>query len=142
MWAGLWLILLLAGCAASPKPPLPRPFVFGEDTIAYTNELVWEYQFDDVTGETTHHPRSSPPTYSHHCFVVTKSAQQFFLHAHFDPGLPKVDEAGYRKLIRRVVGRDPARELPEEKKTVIPGYANLFAFSQEQEPLLKEECGG
>ena len=51
------------------------------------------------------------------------------------------DEATYRKLIRRVVSVDPARVLPESKKIVIPGYADMRAFSLAQEKLLKAECG-
>jgi len=48
----------------------------------------------------------------------------------------------YRRRVRVVVGRDPARDQPSEERTVIPGYPNLHAFSRDHESLLKEVCGG
>src|SRR5262245_44685462 len=136
-----WLIvltgLLLAGCATSPPYASgSRHFSFEQDTFAYANELVWEYHFDD-DGKWTHRSREPKPDYTHHCFVVARSAKQFFGNARFDPALPKADSATSRTLIRKVLSRSPRKALPDEKKIVIPGYANLRAFSQEQEALLK-----
>jgi hypothetical protein len=37
---------------------------------------------------------------------------------------------------------DPAHVLPDSKRVVIPGYADLRRFSEAQEQLLKSECGG
>ena len=139
----LLLALVLCGCAGARHPStFTRPFTFGQDTFAYANELVWEYHFDDATGQVTHSRPLTPPHYTHHCFVVARAARQFFQHARFDPTRPTADDAACRKLIRRVVALSPRRELPEGGKIVIPGYANLFAFSQAREKLLQEECGG
>src|SRR5881628_1141479 len=75
----LFLALFAAGCASSSRQQsFSRPFTFGHDTFAYANELVWEYQFDDATGKTSHHKRVPPPDYTHHCFVVARAAKQFF----------------------------------------------------------------
>jgi len=138
----LWLALLLVGCA-SPKPlPASRPFVFQQDTFAFTNQTAWDYHIDPATGKTTHTRTEPPPSYSHHCFVVARSAVQFFHHAKFDPSQPVADAAAYRRLIRRVISRSPLAEEPDDKRIVIPGYANLFAFSQAQGELLKANCGG
>jgi len=139
---GWWLVLLLSGCAApgSRNIEFTRPFVFGQDTFAYANELVWFYYRDPDTGKLRHKDREPPPTYSHHCFVVARSARQFFQHARFDATQPVADRATYRSLIRRVVAKSPRQRL-EDEKVVIPGYANLFAFSATQEELLKGECG-
>jgi hypothetical protein len=141
-----WLIFLasflLAGCATSrPSAAGSRHFIFGQDTFAYANELVWEYHFDEH-GKWTHRPREPKSDYTHHCFVVARSTKQFFRNARFDPALPKADSAIYRRRIREVVSMSPRKKLPEEKKIVIPGYANLSAFSQGQEGLLKAQCGG
>jgi hypothetical protein len=139
----LLLAALLGGGCASPKPHgFARPFKFGEDTFAYANELVWEYEFDDATGKTTHRERVPPPKYTHHCFVVARAAKQFFQNARFDPSQPRADEATYRKLVREVVSVAPRKVLPETRKVVIPGYTNLFTFSRDWERVLQEECGG
>ena len=138
----LCLTLALCGCSSSRTagPVSARPFIFKQDTFAYANELVWEYHFDPATRTTTHRRRQPPPTYTHHCFVVARSAKQFFLHATFEPSQPLGEESTYRRLIREVVSRSP--RSASGQKVIIPGYANLYAFSEAHEPLLKSECGG
>jgi hypothetical protein len=138
------LIVLLCGCTTSHpiSSVSERPFVFQRDSFAFANELVWEYHVDPLTGKTTHARRQPASTYTHHCFVVARSARQFFDHARFDPARPVADEAAYRRLIRQVISISPHQELSEAEKIIIPGYENLYAFSQAQEQLLKRECGG
>ncbi|MDB6111830.1 MAG: hypothetical protein JWR69_3580 [Pedosphaera sp.] len=137
------LALGLCGCVTSqPKAAESRrPFDFQRDTFAYANELVWEYHYDE-RGQWVSHARQPEPDYTHHCFVVARSARQFFEHARFDPNQPVADAATYRRLIHRVLSLTADHELPASKKIVIPGYADLHAFSQGQESLLKTECGG
>jgi hypothetical protein len=132
--------LLFSGCVSRPFIG-SRPFDFQKDTFAFANELVWEYHFDE-NGKWVHQRREPEPDYTHHCFVVARSARQFFQNAKFDPSLPMADDATYRKLIRKVVSVDPARALPDEKKIIIPGYADLREFSEAREKDLKAECGG
>jgi hypothetical protein len=142
-WAKLALLvsLLFSGCASpSQRPAGDRPFVFRQDSLSFSNELVWSYSFDPVTDKASHTPRQPPPSYSHHCFVVARSAKQFFNHARFAPDLPVADQATYRKLVREIVSTSPAVVLPQ--KIIIPGFANLYTFSQVHGDLLKQECGG
>jgi hypothetical protein len=141
IFSALLLALLLAGCATHKPFVGSRPFDFQKDTFNYPNLLVWDYHFDE-NGKWVHERHKPDPDYTHHCFVVVRSARQFFQHASFDPSQPVADQKTYRRLIRKVVDIDPARVLPEEKRIVIPGYANLREFSQAQEHLLKDECGG
>ena len=134
-------LLLLAGCASPTRPANPRSFAFEQDTFAYANDLVWEYYFD-AEGKWQHRRREPPRDYTHHCFVVARSARQFFEHATFDPSQPAASEKTYRKLIRKVVSLDPSRDVEDHRKVTIPGYPNLREFSKRQEKLLQEECGG
>jgi hypothetical protein len=142
-WA-FFLAVAFCGCAANRAqyPPFTRSFVFGEDTFAYANELYWIYSIDPETGKMTHEWRKPKPTYAQHCFVMARSARQFFQHARFDTNQPPTDEESYRRLIRRIVSVDPKNELEPEEKIDVPGYANLHAFSQAHEQALKAECGG
>lgn len=148
VWRGIlrlrvWMLLaaFCCGCATHREFAGPRPFNFQRDTFSYANLLVWDYRFDDQ-GRWVHQRHEPEPDYTHHCFVVARSARQFFQHAQFDPTKPVADESTYRRLIHQVVAIDPARVLPPGKKIVIPGYADLRSFSEAQEPLLKAECGG
>jgi hypothetical protein len=134
------LLAALCGCACHPFVG-SRPFDYQTDTFSYANQLVWEYHYD-ANGKWVHQRREPAPDYHQHCFVVARSARQFFENAKFDATQPRVDEKTYGRLIRKVVSIDPSHSLPDEKKIVIPGYANLREFSAANEPLLKDECGG
>jgi len=140
-WSFLLLACALCGCSTPSETVGPRHFDFQEDTLAFANELTWEYQYDEE-GKWTTRWREPKPQYAQHCFVLARSARQFFLNARFDPQQPVADEATYERLIRRVVSSTPRHSLPEPRKIVIPGYSRLRDFSQAQEKLLKAECGG
>ena len=143
---GLWrlsfcaLVFVVCGCAHQQFVGT-RPFNFQTDSFSYANELVWDYHFD-ANGKWVHQRHEPPPDYTHHCFVVARSARQFFENATFDATKPVATPETYRRLIRRVVSVDPSHPLPDAKKIVIPGYANLREFSAAQEQRLKDECGG
>jgi hypothetical protein len=144
------LILLFAVLAAASvgcvsrgsATAVVRPFDFGRDTFNYTNQLVWAYSINPETKEQSWHLQNKSPEYSHHCFVMVRSARQFWWHARFDPSLPAVDEKSNRRLVEEVVRRRDSRGSPEEQKVVIPGYAGLREFSAAYPKLLQEECGG
>ena len=134
--------LLLTGCSAprAAATASDRQFTFGKDTFAYSNELVWEYGFDEK-GAWSGAKRQPGPDYSLHCFVMARAAAQFFEYATFDPALPAADEATYRRRVGQVVNRSIRKHSPASEKIVFPGYANLHDFSRDHERLLKAECG-
>jgi len=137
----LAVLLVAAGCASThPTGSARRPFDFRADTFCYSNQLVWEYQLDPATGKTITSKHEPAPEYSHHCFVVARASKQFFNHARFDPALPKA--MNYGPLVRKVLARSARSESPDDKKVVIPGYANLREFSRDNPHLLQRECGG
>jgi hypothetical protein len=127
------------GCD-TPRKAGNRPFRFETDTFAYANEVDETYAYD-AEGRWRSRKVDPKPTYARYCFVVARSARQFFQHARFDPSLPKATDADYRKLTQCVVHTSPRKDLPESRRIVIPGYANLREFSRDKEQLLKDECG-
>ena len=137
------LLVWLTGCATPADPPhgSTRQFNFAKDTFAFANGLVWEYRYDEK-GKWTTRRREPRPDYSQHCFVVSRSACQFFENAVFDPARPKADEPAYRRLVDRLVSTNLRKPLTPDRKVVFPGYSDLRSFSQEHEALLKAECGG
>ena len=136
-------LALHSGCASySPRGTVQsRAFDFNKDTLAYPNELLWEYHYA-ANGKWTTQACRHKPTYALHCFVVARTVRQFFENARFNPNEPVADEGTYRQLVRQVVGSSPRHPLPECEKVVIPGYPDLRTFSQGHESLLKQECGG
>jgi len=140
---GLLALALLCGCVGS-KPradAFPRPFVFGQDTLAYSNELYWVYKVEPETGRTTHEQREPKPTYALHCVPVALAARLFFQHARFETNLPPPDAAIAGALVRQVLRRSPRPEVGEAERVIIPGYANLRDFSAAHEQHLKAESG-
>jgi len=131
----------IADPSASPAEKPPRRFAFETDTFAFANELVWQYQRDLLSGRmvTSKNRRSG---YTHRCFVLVRAARQFFYHAKFEQGLPRLDSSGYRELVRTVLSRSPRRPSAEPERVTIPGFPSLRAFSQAEEALLKSCCGG
>lgn len=130
--------------ASSPPPRKPaalRPFEFERDTFTFANELVWEYRVDPTSGRMTTFPNERPASYTHRCFVMARSARQFFYHARFDPDRPVASAAAYRSLIRGVVHRSPRAPSADAERIVLPGYDSLRALSQVHAALLKAECG-
>jgi hypothetical protein len=119
-----------------------RPFEFERDTFAFANELIWQYRFDSQTGATTTFRTNPPPTYSHRCFVLVRSARQFLYHARFAPDQPEVTPDAFARLIRKIVSQSPRREAASEQRIVLPGFASLRSFSKAHEKLLKVNCGG
>ena len=52
-----------------------RRLDFDRDTLAFANELVWEYHFDEATGATTTRRRVPPPDYALRCFVLVRAVR-------------------------------------------------------------------
>lgn len=119
-----------------------RRFDFARDSIDFANGLLWVYRGHPVTGRMTFDRRDPRPEYSQRCFALARVARQFFYHARFAPGQPVASAAVYRQLVRAVIARHPRRPSPPAERIVIPGHADLRAFSRAQEKLLKIECGG
>jgi hypothetical protein len=120
----------------------PRQFKFATDTLAYANELACDYQVDPVTGKMVSRRRHPKPAYVLHCFVVARTALQFFEHARFEPNEPKASQASYRYLIKLIAARSVRSSPGAGERLVIPGYADLRSFSRDEEALLKSETGG
>ena len=143
----LWVLLALlivSGCAPAPIPATPdsRPFTFSRDALAFANQLDWIYKQNPQTGKTEFVSVEPAPEYIHRCFVLVRTARQFFLHARFEPANPKADPDTYRKLIRAILARSPRDTAPDPAPVIVPGYADLHDFSVDWTDLIKSEAGG
>lgn len=142
-WTAALLALALTACAdlGYARAGFERRFEFERDTFAFANELVWSYDVD-ADGEWRATGRSEETHYSHRCFVLARTARQFFQHARFDPAQPPPGDEELRRLVRQVAGTSPRVRLAEADRIVIPGYPGLRALSEAKPELLREEIGG
>ncbi len=142
MKAALWWGLLLtfaSGCAC--QRGAVRQFSPGQDTFSYANELRWTYEINE-SNEVKTRETEPPPEYSLHCFPMVRAAREFYYHARFDSGIERTNRAEYARRVGQVVGRNSRRPSTDDKKIVIPGFANLHQFSAAYPDLLQDECGG
>jgi len=119
-----------------------RSFAFFRDTFAFRNELIWEYLIDEKTGAVTTRKNEPRPTYAHRCFVVVRSAKQFFLHARFDPSQPECSDSEYAEKIRAIAKSHVDIPSSDRDRIVFPGFSSLREFSAAHENLLKANLGG
>jgi hypothetical protein len=135
---------VLGGCAAAPitQAANNRPFDFSRDTFGFNNELESVYESDPRTGTLVPVGKNRSSTYVLHCFVLSRSARQFFQFARFTPDRQRLTDDEYKALVRRVVAHDPSKRGASADRIEIAGYADLRAFSADKERLLKEELGG
>jgi hypothetical protein len=116
-----------------------RAFDFRRDTFAFANDTLRIYSYD-AQGAQHAAAREKPPEYSRHCLVMVRAVLQFHKFARFDANAPRVTDAEYRRLVRRV-SRVPAWLPVRGRRIVIPGYADLRAFSAAKAGLLQDELG-
>ncbi len=123
-------------------PAQPAEFVFDRDTLAFANELFWNYRFDDLTGEVHRSSHGREVTFGNRCNPMARAIRQFHYAARFDPSLPPLAEEETRERVAQVLASDPRRTAPSAERVLFPGYAGLREFSREHEGLLKEQLGG
>jgi hypothetical protein len=85
-------------------------------------------------------PKDKIPYYARHCFTMVRAVLEFYQFAEFRPDLPKVSEAEYRDIVRRL-SRIPPWSAGSSKKIEIQGYADLHSFSSDHRLLLENNLG-
>jgi len=137
----LGLMTVSAGCASvRPSTGAGRPFQYPDDTFAFANELVFNYE-SGVPSASTNAP-ARQQAYTRRCFVKAAGVVQFWKHARFDPQAAPVPQAELARRIRQVRNRAawwPSE--PPERRIVFPGFANLHDFSDREGPLLRANMG-
>src|SRR4051794_18266830 len=119
-----------------------RPFDFKRDTFAFANETVFEYH--DGSASLRHDAPGAVKTkrFVQHCFVMSRSVEQFRKFARFDPSKPSLDDAELAERIRHIT-RSPAWEPPvaEKDRIVIPGYSDLRSLSRARGEIVRNNIG-
>jgi hypothetical protein len=130
------LALVTAACAHAPAARTARPaassvpaFSFADDTFAFANMIR------------ARNPHATD-LYANYCFVLARAVRQFHQFARFDPAAPRADADEYTRRVRAVASHPPWEpSLPAAERVVIPGFANLRAFSSGEEAAVKAGLG-
>src|SRR5437016_13271868 len=112
--------IFIAVAAANARPS--DGFNFQRDTLSFANWTVFSYE----NGQIVSHKNQFGHHYSRRCFVMTRTVEQFYKFARFEPNAPKLEENELHKGIRAVTRKLPWHDaLPPEKRIVILGCGNL-----------------
>jgi hypothetical protein len=129
------------GAYEPPAAPAARPFNYDTDTFAFANETVWNYvngAVRDEPSQANKHQRE----YTRRCFVVTRSAVQFWKFARFDPHAPALSSNQLAERIRQVTERSVwLPSLSKDKRIVFPGYHHLREASAANKGLFEANIG-
>ena len=147
------LLTLTAGASVAGAGQLPEPGLISapvtsfdpdRDVFHFPNRLRWDYgltQFD------TPPPKEPGPDdfdarFNQHCGQMLRAARQFFYAARFAPEASRVSQGEYRELLAKVIESDPRVTRPARAPIVIPGYSDLYEFSEINVGITKEALGG
>lgn len=122
--------------------PLVRAFDAQRDTFAFANETVWDYENGNVQWERENKKASGGTRYTRRCFVLARSAAQFWHFARFASDEPPVTGEELAKRIRAVVARLLWRRHEGDRGIVIPGYPDLRMASAAEPHLFRQSLGG
>lgn len=133
---GLFAAIIVA--IPSAYAAQPAGLDFNRDTLSFANWTVFSYE----NGKIVSHKNQYGHHYSRRCFVMTRTVEQFYKFARFEPKAAPVDDRELTKRVRNVTRRPPWHDsLPAEKRIVIPGYRNLRELSQAKTQLLQKNIG-
>ena len=133
---GFFAAIILAIPVA--KAGTTTDFNYNQDTLAFANWTVFSYE----NGHVVSHKNQYGHHYSRRCFVMTRTVQQFYKFARFEPKAARVDDRELAKRIRNVTRRPPWHDpMPADKRIVIPGYSNLRELSEGKMVLMQRNIG-
>src|SRR5207302_8846067 len=99
-WGCLAAIFLTVSTA---KAGPAAGFDYDRDTLAFANTTVFEYH----NGEVVSRFGRKSDRYTRRCFVMTRTVEQFYKFARFEPNAPRLDESELHKRIRAVTRKPP-----------------------------------
>jgi len=134
-----WLIASVAVALASAGAAASE-FRFDRDTLAFANQTVFEYHEGHAYARRG--GKEKPKMYNRRCFVLCRTAMQFQKFARFDPHGARLDGKALAARIRSVT-RWPAwaKPLPEDRRVVFLGYANLREMSKDRPEVMRANIG-
>jgi hypothetical protein len=119
-----------------------RTFDAQRDVFAFANETVWNYQSGEVKWEQGDPRKPGGMHYTRRCFVLARSAAQFWNFARFSPAEPPASTAELARRIRAVVARPLWHRHRDEAKITIPGFPDLWAASEAEPKVFQDSLGG
>ncbi len=129
--------------AVSAPAQNARDFRFDRDTLWFPNWTVWNYANGlRVREPATKSHKEKTDRYTRRCFVMSRTVQQFYKFARFEPKGAPIDDKELAHRVRQVTRKQPWHPpSPPNERIVFPGYANLRELSKAKTNLLQNNIG-
>jgi hypothetical protein len=115
-------------------------FRFDQDTLGFTNSTVFAYSGGQKSLRKEGAEKERP--YTRRCFVMSRTALQFYKFARFDPRSAPLDDKALAARLRLIARRPPWHPaLSPNDRIVFPGYADLRALSKAHTETFQENIG-
>ena len=142
VWGVRGFLLGLLAFVAGSVAALASDFRFERDTLSFANSTVFQYEGGYAQTRTKTEVGEKPKRYTRRCFVMSRSALQFYKFARFEPKAPALDDTELAHRVRAVTRLQPWKPAwPKNERIVFPGYADLRHLSQARARLLQENLG-
>lgn len=124
------------------SPPLAiRKFDFRRDTLSFANWTVWNYEGGRRVIESRGR-KERTDRYTRRCFVMSRTVEQFYKFARFEPAGSPLDDHELGRRVRAVTRRQPWHDaFTPNERIVFPGYANLRQLSTARARVLQDNIG-
>jgi hypothetical protein len=120
----------------------PRTFCLQNDVFAFPNETIWYHKNGRALWERAGPRTAGGEKYMKRCFVLTRSAAQFWRFARFAPDQPRPTAAELARCIRAVVDRPLWNAKRHPERVTIGGFANLREASAAEPDVFRATLGG
>lgn len=131
------LVVLVAAAASNTTA---SGFRFNQDTLGFTNSTVFAYAGGQKSLRKEEAEKERP--YTRRCFVMSRTALQFYKFARFDPRSAPLDDKALAARLRLIASQPPwYPALSPNERIVFPGYANLRALSKAHAETFQENIG-
>jgi len=120
----------------------PRTFCLRNDVFAFPNETIWHHENGRAQWERAQKGKTGGERYMKRCFVLTRSASQFWRFANFAPDQPRPSTAELARQIRAVVAQPIWKAQRNPTRITIGGFANLRDASAAEPDVFRTNLGG
>ncbi len=121
----------------------PSPtFCLRNDVFAFPNETIWHHQNGRASWERAGQGATAGERYMKRCFVLTRSASQFWRFAQFAPDQPRPSAVELARQIRSVVARPVWKTRNFRARVTFGGFANLREASATEPDVFRATLGG
>lgn len=117
-------------------------FRFKQDTLGFANSTVFSYAQGKIVSSRNPATKEKTQRYTRRCFVMSRTVEQFYKFARFNPHAAPLNDDELARRVRIVTHHEPWLEpMSADQRIVFPGYHNLRELSEARTNVLQRTIG-